>query len=311
MPIKNFMAHDHSHGAEQLGDRRVVVAVALNLLLTVVEAVAAILAGSLALGADALHNFSDCASLLVALVARRIARRPSDRLRTFGYRRAEIVGALVNLTTLVIVGLYLVYEALHRLIEPAEVDGWIVVGIATVALVIDVATAALLWALSKGNLNLRAAFLHSVGDAMSSVGVMIAGAAILWFEAYWVDAVATLIIAGYVLTQSLPLMSRSIHILMEGAPADVDLDELAADLQTIPGVRDVHHVHAWELDEEHRAIEAHVVVEAGFLSRWVEIKQEAKTRLRAKYHIHHSTLEFETPDEPECPECPPGTPGTR
>jgi cobalt-zinc-cadmium efflux system protein len=305
------MAHDHSHAAEHLGDRRVVIAVALNLLLTIVEAVAAIFSGSLALAADALHNFSDCASLLVALIARRIARRPSDRLRTFGYRRAEIVGALVNLTTLVIIGLYLVYEALYRLFYPTQIEGWIVVLIATVALVIDVATAMLLWALSKGNLNMRAAFLHNMGDAFSSVGVIVAGAAILWFDAYWVDAVATLVIAGYVLSLSLPLMARSIHILMEGAPSDVDLDKLAADLQTIPGVREVHHVHAWELDEEHRAVEAHVVVEAGFLPRWVEIKQEAKTRLRTNFRIHHSTLEFETPDEPQCEDCPPGTSGGR
>ena len=153
----------------------------LNLLLTVVEAVAGLLAGSLALLADALHNFNDCGSLVIALIARRIGRLPSDDRRTFGYRRAEIIGALINLTILVVIGLYLVYEAIARFFQPQEIDGWIVVGVAAVALVIDVATAALLFAMSRGNLNLRAAYLHNLGDAASSVGVIIAGAAILWF----------------------------------------------------------------------------------------------------------------------------------
>ena len=135
------MAHDHSHAGENLSDKRLILAVGLNLLLTVVEAIAGVLAGSLALLADALHNFNDCGSLIIALVARRIGRRPSDERRTFGYRRAEIIGALINLTILAVVGLYLVYEAVARLIDPQPIDGWIVVVVAAVALAVDVGTA--------------------------------------------------------------------------------------------------------------------------------------------------------------------------
>jgi cobalt-zinc-cadmium efflux system protein len=299
------MPHDHSHGSENLSDRRLVFAIVLNLLLTVVEAVAGLMAGSLALLADALHNFNDCGSLVIALVARRIGRLPSDDRRTFGYRRAEIIGALINLTVLVVVGLYLVYEAIARFFQPNDIKGWIVVGVAGVALAIDVGTAALLYAMSRGNLNLRAAYLHNLGDAFSSVGVIAAGAAILWFGIIWVDPLVTLLIAGFILWQSVSMMRRSIHILMQGAPAHVDTNELIGELQSIPGVIEIHHLHLWELDEEHSALEAHVVVDEAHLARWAEIKREIKLRLGERFHIHHSTVEFESPGEEACQPCPP------
>jgi len=301
------MAHDHSHAGEHLSDKRLVVAVGLNLLLTVVEAIAGVLAGSLALLADALHNFNDCGSLIIALVARRIGRRPSDERRTFGYRRAEIIGALINLTILAVVGLYLVYEAVARLFEPQPIDGWIVVVVAAVALAVDMGTAALLHAMSRGNLNVRAAYLHNLADAFASLGVILAGTIILWFGSYWIDAVITLVIAGYILWQSLTMMRRSIHILMEGAPVDVDADALVAELQSIAGVVEIHHLHLWELDEDERALEAHVVVEEEHLARWTQIKQEIKLRLGEQFRIHHSTVEFESPGEEACAPCPPAS----
>jgi cobalt-zinc-cadmium efflux system protein len=301
------MPHDHLHVDEHLSDGRLVAAIVLNLLLTLVEAVAGLLAGSLALLADALHNFNDCGSLVIALIARRVARRPSDLRRTFGYRRAEVVGALINLTILLVVGLYLVGEGIHRLFAPPDVDGWIVVIVASVALVVDIGTAALLFAMSRGNLNVRAAYLHNLSDAIASVGVILAGAAVLLWDAQWVDPVVTLVIAAYILWQSLRMMARSIHILMEGAPADVHNETLVGELEAIAGVVEVHHVHIWELDEHHRALEAHIVVDDKHLLRWAEIKQQIKRHLSERFHVHHSTLEFEAPGEEACQPCPPGT----
>ena len=296
------MAHDHTHADPHLSDGRLWWAILLNLLLTVVQVAAGVLSGSLALLADALHNFNDCASLLIALVARRIGRRPSDHLRTFGYRRAEIIGALINLTILVVVGLYLMYEAVLRFIQQQPIDGWIVVIVAAVALVIDTATMLLLLAMSRGNLNLRAAFLHNLGDALTSVGVILAGVAILWFDAFWVDTVVTVVIAVYILWQSLALMGRSIRILMESVPPDIELANVVAELHKIPDVVEVHHVHIWELDEEHKALEAHVVVADEHLARWAEIKAEVKRRLGDVFDIRHSTLELELPGAEDCPD---------
>jgi len=298
------MPHVHNHSQGEASDRGLTFAIVLNLLLTLVEAAAGLLAGSLALVADAVHNFGDCASLVVALAARRIARRPSDLRRTFGYRRAETIGALLNLTALAIVGVFLAYEAVRRLFMPEAIDGWVVVIVASVALVIDVATAALLYTGSRNNLNLRAAFLHNLGDALSSVGVIVAGVAVLVFRVTWLDAVVTLGIAGYLILQSIPLIARSVHILLESVPPDIELGELIADIAKIEGVADVHHVHVWEMDEQHRALEAHIVVAGGKVSDWRVIKSAVKERLLARYRIHHSTLEFETADEASCAACP-------
>ena len=300
------MPHEHTHVETYLSDRRLIAAIALNLLLTLVEAIAGLLAGSLALLADALHNFNDCGSLVIALVARRVARRPSDVRRTFGYRRAEVVGALINLTILVVVGLYLVGEGIHRLFAPAGVDGWIVVIVAGIALAVDLGTAMLLFAMSRGNLNVRAAYLHNLADAIASVGVILAGVAVLVWDAHWVDPLVTLAIAAYILWQSLSMMARAIHILMEGAPADVHNETLVGELEAIAGVIEVHHVHIWELDEHHRALEAHIVVDDDHLQRWAEIKQQIKRHLAERFHVQHSTLEFERRGEEVCQPCPPG-----
>jgi cobalt-zinc-cadmium efflux system protein len=298
--------HSHSHWHEHTSDQRLVLALALNLLLTVVEVIAGLLSGSLALVADAVHNLSDCGSFVIALVARRIGRWPSDDLRTFGYRRAEIIGALINLTILIVISIFLIYEAVERFFFPRTIDGWIVVVVATVALAVNVATAAVLYAISRDNLNVRAAYLHNMADSFSSLGVIVAGAVILWFGVLWIDSAVTLVVAVFTIWHSLPDIRRSIHILMEGAPSDVESAGLIAALQSVTGVAGVHHLHVWELDEHHRALEAHIVVEPAQLDRWTLIKQELKLRLSERFDIHHSTLEFEAHDEDECKPCPPG-----
>jgi cobalt-zinc-cadmium efflux system protein len=300
------MPHDHSHSHEHTSDRHLVVALALNLLLTVVEVIAGLLSGSLALVADAVHNLSDCGSFVIALVARRIGRWPSDDLRTFGYRRAEIIGALINLTILIVVSLYLIYEAVERYFYPRPIDGGTVVAVAAIALAVNAATAAVLYAMSRQNLNVRAAYLHNMADSFSSLGVIVAGVVILGFGVLWIDSAMTLAVAVFTIRHSLPDIRRSIHILMEGAPSDVETAALLSALRAVSGVADVHHLHLWELDEHHRALEAHIVVAPAQLDRWTLIKQELKLRLSERFDIHHSTLEFEAHDEGECKPCPPG-----
>lgn len=298
-------AHDHSAAHDAMSDRRLVWSLVLNLLLSVVEVIAGVMAGSLALVADAVHNLSDCGSFVIALIARRIGRRPSDDRRTFGYRRAEIIGALINLTLLMVMSLFLIYEAIERLFVEREINGWIVIVAASVALAVNVATATLLYAVSKQNLNVRAAYLHNLGDSLSSAGVIVSGALILWFGFAWSDSLVTLIVSLYILAHSIPDMKRSIHILMEGAPSDVNAEELLAAMRGVAGVEDIHHLHIWELDEHERALEAHVVVETRQMDRWIEIKSAIKSCLEEEFHIHHSTLELESPDEAACRPCPP------
>jgi cobalt-zinc-cadmium efflux system protein len=204
--------------------------------------------------------------------------------------------------------LYLIYEAIERLFSDHAINGWVMVVAASVALVVNVATASLLYAMSRGNMNVRAAYLHNLGDSLSSLGVIIAGVLILAFDLVWVDSLITLVVSAYILWQSFPDLKRSIHILMEGAPADVNTEELLAAMQAVEGVEEVHHLHLWELDEHQRALEAHVVVDALRMEHWPAIKREIKVRLNEQFHIHHSTPELECRDETECQPCPPGQP---
>ena len=286
------MGHSHHHGdPSQIGERRLWWAVSANILLTVAQVIGGILSGSLSLVADALHNFSDAASLLIALVAIRIGRKPPDQFKTFGYKRAETVAALINLTTLIIIGLYLCYEAIKRFITPEPVAGWTVVIVAGIALAVDVFTALLTYRQSKTSMNIKAAFLHNVTDAMASVGVIITGTLILLYGWVWTDAAMTLIISGYVLWQGFTQIPKVIHLLMEGAPDGLSLEDIRSSMEKVDGVNNVHHVHVWQLDEHRNALEAHVVLEESIDMDTLKIR--LKKLLHDQFEIEHSTLEFE------------------
>lgn len=290
--------HHHSDLADR-GERGLWWAVGANLLLTLAQVAGGIVSGSLSLIADALHNFSDAASLLIALVAIRIGRKPPDQLKTFGYKRAETIAALINLTILIIVGLYLVVEAGKRFYQPEEIEGWTVVIVAAIALVVDVFTAMLTYAQSKHSMNIKAAFLHNVTDALASVGVIITGSLILMYGWVWTDAAMTLLISGYVLWQGFAEMPKVIHLLMEGTPEHIDIERVVAAMQAHGGVEDVHHVHIWQLDEQRNAMEAHVVLADNV--RMDDVKPGLKSLLQKEFSIEHSTLEFEREScEGEC-----------
>jgi cobalt-zinc-cadmium efflux system protein len=285
--------HRHHHDDPDAGDRRVALAVAVNLGLTVAQVVGGVLAGSLALIADALHNFSDAISLVIAFVVRRIVRRPADAGMTFGYGRAEIVAALINYTTLTVVGLYLAFEAVMRLFDPQPVDGWLVVAIAGVALVVDLVTALLTYGMSRTSANIRAAFLHNVADALGSVAVIFAGAVILVYDWRLVDPAVTLLIAGYILWMAFAEVGGVIRILMLGSPPDIDAGAVEAALRGVDGVRGAHHLHLWQMQEHAAAVDAHLVIEPGRWGAADAIKDSAKAMLRTRFGVEHATLELE------------------
>lgn len=287
-------SHDHDHDLEHISDRRLFWLVALNLGLTAAQLLIGLLSRSLSLVADAVHNFSDAAALLIAFVARKIARKKPDEAFTFGYRRAELIAALINLTVLCVVGLYLIYESLLRFLHPEPIEAlWVIIA-ALIALLVDIITAALLWSMSTGNLNLRAAFLHNLTDAAVSLAVLLGAVVIHFYELTWIDPLLTLLIAAYILSMSLSMLKQSATILMEAAPLKLDLEALRAHIKAHPAVLDLHHLHVWDLDEEHRALEAHIVLHNDMpLSEAARILAALKDLLRQKFHIPHATLELE------------------
>lgn len=289
-----IMSHDHSHGTEEVSDKALFWALLLNVGLSVFEFAAGIIAGSVALMADALHNTNDAAALLIAYVARKISRKGADRAYTFGYRRAELIGAMIQLTALILVGLYLVYEGVTRFFNPQPILGGWMMAASGVALIVDLGTVWLLWAMSKGSLNVKAAFLHNLTDAAASVAVMAGGAAVYWLSWDWIDPALTLVIAGYILYMSFGLIRKTSKILMQATPDGLDLEELKTKTEKIEGVCEIHHLHVWELDEHHRALEAHIVISDERLRDIETIKSRVKNLLKTRYDIAHSTLEFET-----------------
>lgn len=295
------MARQHHHVDPEAGDARVFWAVIVNLGLTVAQIVGGILSGSLALIADAIHNLSDALSLIIAFFARKIARRPANETMTFGYGRAEIVAALINYTTLIIIGFYLIYEAILRFFEPQGVDGWLVVIIAAIAFVVDAVTALLTYTLSKQSMNIRAAFLHNVADALGSIAVILAGTLIILYDWRLIDPLVTLLIAGYILWQSFSEIGAVIRILMLGSPPDLDTQTVFQEIQSIEGVGGIHHLHLWQMQEHENALDAHLVIEAG---RWGDAdatKKAVKEVLKRKFEISHTTIELECAEH-ACPD---------
>ena len=290
------MPHDHGHIDAGSGDKRVAIAIWANGLLTVAQIAGGILSGSLALIADALHNFSDMASLVIAFGARKIARRPADARMTFGYGRVEIVAALINYTTLIVIGLYLLYEGAMRFVDPVEVGGWTVVILGGVALVVDALTAGLTWSMQKGSVNIRALFVHNLSDALASVAVIVGGTLILLYDVTWVDPAITLGIAGYILYLAVTEIGGPIRTLMLGSPPDLDNDAVIGAVRGVEGVADVHHVHLWQMEEHEAALDTHVVVEDAAWDRLEDVKRAIKARLKEEFGIGHSTLEFERED---------------
>lgn len=293
MPHDHSHHHHHHHIAPGAGDARVAWAVAVNMALTLAQIVGGILSGSLALIADALHNFSDAIALIIAFFARRISRRPATARMSFGYGRAEAVAALINYTTLVVLAFYLIYEGVMRFLAPEPVDGWLVVWIAVLALVIDLATAALTYALSKESMNIRAAFLHNVADAMGSVAVILAGTAVILWDWTWVDPLVTLMIAGYILWHVKADIGEVVALLMLGTPPALEAEAVAVAVEAVDGVQEVHHIHLWAMQEHQPSLDAHLVIAPGDWGRADAVKAAVKQVLRAEFGIGHSTLELE------------------
>lgn len=281
----------HHHGHSHLSaDGRLSWAVFINIILTICQIAAGVFAGSLALIADALHNLSDAAAMILALVARKISRRQADEKRTYGYKKVETLAAFTNFITLIIIGIWLAYEAVIRFFEPQIINGWMVVWVAAIAIVINGATAWLTYRESKDSQNIRAAFLHNLTDMFASVGVVVAGGMILLFGWTWVDPLITLAISVYVLLHAAHDLPKVCNILIDGAPDDMNVMEVVGEMKMVNGVEDVHHVHIRYLNEHSYALEAHIVPKKDIEIE--EVKAEIKARLLF-FKIEHSTLEFE------------------
>lgn len=264
----------------------------LNVLITVVEILGGLFSGSLALLSDAFHNLSDSASIVISYIAQRIANKPETPQRTFGYRRAEILSALLNAGLLIVIALFIVIEAAKRFMHPDHVNGDIMTVVAVIGLLANFVSAALLHNGSRHSLNIKATYLHILADGLSSIGVVITGIVLIFWHITWLDPIVSVLVAFYIAYEALPIIQKTINILMQAAP-DIDYDAIKEDITSISQVNSVHHVHAWLIDEHHTMFSAHINCEDIKLSEVEPIYRQISKLLKDKYHISHVTIQAE------------------
>ncbi|WP_283679797.1 cation diffusion facilitator family transporter [Lentilactobacillus sp. Marseille-Q4993] len=264
----------------------------LNVAITVAEFVGGILSGSLSLISDAFHNLGDSLSIVFSYVANVLSTKRQDARNTYGYKRAQIITAFLNSIALVIICAFLVIEAVQRLSHPEPINGPLMLAVAVIGLVANGVSAYLLNRGSKNNLNMKATYLHIMSDALSSVAIIIGGVLIELFNWTLVDPIVTILVAVYIAYESLPIIRQTNGILMEGAPA-IDYRGIKRDLMQIDGVLNVHHVHAWQIDENNIVFSAHVNLYDMKISEAEPIYSEIDRILKKKYHVCHSTIQAE------------------
>jgi len=295
-PDVHDRAHGHSHrpASPESFNRAFAIGIALNVAFVAVEALVGWRVDSLALLADAGHNLSDVAGLLLAWAAAAAGRLAPNRRHTYGWRRASILAALANAILLLVAMGSLGWEAIERLGSPRPTEGMVIIVVAAVGVLVNGATAALFMRGRSADLNIRGAFLHMAADALVSLGVVAAGALYLWTGWGWLDPAASLAIAAVIVIGSWNLFRQSIHLMFDGVPDSVDLDAVESFLRSQPGVRDVHHVHVWAMSTSEVALTAHLVMPGGhpgdaFL--WALARA-----LKDRFGIAHPTIQVEMGD---------------
>lgn len=279
--------------------RRLALSLSITLLFVFVEIGAGIFANSLALLTDAAHNFTDVLALVLSWWALRLTSQPANQEKTYGYHRAGILAALANSTTLVVIALGIFYEAYQRFINPPAVQADVLIGVGVVAVVINVVTAMLVQRGAKHDLNIRATFLHLMGDVMSTVGAVIAGVIISFTGWNWLDPLVSVLIGALILWSAWSIVRESVDILMEGTPTDIDMDAMIRDISAVEGVRGVHDLHVWSITRGMRTLSAHLVTDDLPISEGAAIQTDVNEVLYHIYNINHATLQL------ECNDCAP------
>src|SRR5580692_8171751 len=275
--------HGHSHGT----GRVLRISLAVTMLYVVLLVVAGLRAHSLALLSEAGHNLSDFLALLLSLVAVFLEGRPPSATKTYGYRRAGVLVALVNALSLVVVSFFIFYEAFQRIQHPEHVRAGVMIWVAAAGVVMNGVIALLLWRSGRHgrDVNLRSALLHEVGDTVSTAAVIVGGLVILWTGQYWIDAALSFGIGALILWSSFGIVRETLNILLEGTPRGMSLDAVESTMRKIAGVNDVHDLHVWNIGSESRALSCHISIEDIPPSVSERILRDVKERLHHEFHI--------------------------
>lgn len=292
---EHHLHHHHHHEVSEKSIRLLIVSFAINILLSAAEIIGGIIAGSISLIGDALHNTSDAFSILIAVIAFKIGRRKASEKYTYGFKRAEVIGGFVNLILLFISGCYLFIEGIFRLIDPQPIEGKLIIIISVLALIIDAVTAKISHHGAAHNTNMKMVFIHNLADAFGSVGVIISGVFVMYFDIFWMDGLIALCIAAYMIYQSVLTFPKTVNILMNAAPDHLNVHDISRAIEDIEGVRNVHHIHLWCINENDVALDCHIQASD------VTMAHKVAEVLQHRFDIHHCNIQIE--DENCCQSC--------
>lgn len=281
------LCHHHHGEVSEKSVHLLLLSFIINMLLSIAEIIGGIIAGSVSLIGDALHNTSDALSILIAVIAFKIGHKKASLKYTYGFKRAEIIGGFVNLILLFISGCYLLFEGITRLIKPEPIDGYIIIWISILALIIDAATAKISHHDAHHNTNMKMVFIHNLADALGSIGVIISGLCVVWFDVYRIDGIIALLIAFYMIFQSVVSFPKIVNILMNAAPDNIDIEQIKKEILKIKNIRGVHHIHLWSINEHDISLECHIEADD------IEITPKIIKLLKEKFDITHSNIQIE------------------
>ncbi|MBU8893424.1 MAG: cation diffusion facilitator family transporter [Bacteroidales bacterium] len=286
------MSHSHHH--KEPNKKNLLFSVILNATITLAEFIGGILSNSLALLSDAIHNLSDTMAIIISYVALKTSKRKSNTKNTFGYKRIEILAALFNAFLLISISLYLFYEAYQRFLNPEPIKGKLMFIVASVGLAGNLISVLLLHKDSSHNLNIKAAYLHLIGDTLSSVGVIIGSVLIYYWNIYWIDSLLTVIIGIVIIKATWGILKETIEILMQASPTGLDLKEIKTALEKHPGIKDIHHIHSWRLSDSIIHFQCHADVNNNLPINEIDtIRIELENILHLKFGIDHITIQME------------------
>lgn len=290
------MGHDHAHNHNHndLKGRNLVISILLNILITVAQVIGGLVSGSLALLSDALHNFSDVLSLIVSYIANRLSKKEASLQRTFGFKRAEILAAFINASTLIIVAILLIIEAAKRIQDPQIVQSNLVIWLSILGILANGFSVLLLKKDSQANMNMRSAYLHLLTDMLASVAVLIGGLLMKFYQLYWVDSALTLAIAIYLIWMGFDLLKESTKVLMLFTPDTIPIDQIVKEINAFAEIKNVHHIHVWQLNENETHFEAHIDFEHDItLTQFDKILHKVEDLLLNKFEINHVNIQPE------------------
>jgi len=285
--------HNHTH-AENVRGKKLLWVTLLNFSISLVQVAGGIISNSLSLISDAIHNLGDTSAIFIAFLAGKHADKKPDARKTFGYKRTEILAALFNAVVLIAICFFLFVEAYERFRNPQAIKGGIMLSVAVFGLIANLISVLVLQKEKSYNLNIRAAYLHLLGDTLSSVAVIAGGIAILVWQIYWLDPLVTVAVGVYIIYHTWDVVRQTVDILMQATPRHIDIQEIKQSLEALPQVENIHHLHIWQMDDEHIHLEAHLNISQDLsLSKAQTVRHDVETLLKDKFGISHITLQIE------------------